>query len=389
MKPAQFFIITLCFFNSLISTNSFAAPCNMPKETQSELDQSVFQIIPINAYAGHMSVERAREIYQRDCLIPSPLLHERLNCEVLKTCTGEKTCVKEHSAHGTAFLYQEKLVTAWHVTFSTHGSALLFLQNALTKLELPELKQKLKVLKPAFVLFNSKADKVFDTREADNAHETTYAEMGDPLSPIYSQNGTKHNRPYGHYENIPGDFVSINLPHKIGPSLKASTRQTKCLYSIGFAFNGEATRFKYSGGEASSIKERQKLLKHLIPFQRTPLDMGQQEFLSLSEEESLLVMGFSAQESSEQLEKYGREKVRQSINVVYRSHQRNMRDQRLDNNDHILVHTGAVLPGQSGGPLVTQNGELIGITTNGFINSLGAIKESVGGAGLKITDIPL
>lgn len=363
-----------------IGIQAHASTCQLPSEISNEVSKSIFQIVPINSYAAHMSVDRAREIYQETCQTDSPLLHERLNCEVLKTCENEETCVREYSPHGTAFMAGGKLTTAWHVVYSTHSTALLFLQNHLSNLSREELNKKLSVLKPQFVLYNKAGIKVFDTRDSSQ-RETTYHSWGDPLSTIYSNNGLKRNLPYGHYENIPEDYVFINLPHQIGPDLMIAKEKTSCIFSAGFAFDGSSTKYQINGGEESSIKDRQKHLSHLIPFQITPQDLREEEFYNLSEEEALKLMGFDEASIQSQIEKYGRDKIRQSINTVYKSHLRHMRDQKMDSHSKVHIHKGEVYPGQSGGPLLNEQGEVVGITTNGFINNQDGLKVSVGGAG--------
>ncbi|MCR9204966.1 MAG: serine protease, partial [Halobacteriovoraceae bacterium] len=350
------------FLALFFSLKSFGSVCQLPKDVAQKVSQSIFQIIPINSYAAHMDVERARELHKESCLQSSPLLHQRLNCEVLRTCKSEETCVREYGAHGTAFLAGGKLATAWHVVFPTHSTALLFLQNHLSNLSREELKEKLAVLKPQFVLFNTKGDKVFDTRE-HKENEATYLTWGDPLSTIYSSNGVKKKVPYGHYENIPEDYVFIDLPKTIGPDLPFAKRKSDCSYSAGFGFNGEKTEYQINGGLKTSIVNRQKHLTHLIPFQYTPQEITPEEFQKLSEEEALRLMDFDEDSIHNQIERYGREKVRQSINVVYRSHLRHMRDQEMDDHSKVHVHDGEVYPGQSGGPLLNESGEVFGITT--------------------------
>lgn len=373
-------IISIVF--TLISClSSFASVCELSEDVAKRVNQSIFQIVPINSYATHLTVERARELYKEGCQQESPLIHQNLNCSVLKTCDSEESCIKEYAPHGTAFLVDGKLATAWHVVYSTHSTALLFLQKYLENLSRNELNEKLSVLKPEFVLFNNKGKKVFDSRDTGQK-ETSYLNWGNPLSTVYSNSGKKKDSLYGYYENIPEDYVFIDLPKTIGPDLKLSRKKTDCSYSAGFSFNGQKTEYQINGGHKSTIVNRQKHLSHLIPFQYTPQSITPGEFQKLSEVEALRLMGFSEEEIHSQIVKYGLERVRRSINIVYKSHLRHMRDQEVDNHSKVFIHDGQVYAGQSGGPLLNEDGDVFGITTNGFVNDKDHVKVSVGGAGV-------
>lgn len=77
-------------------------------------------------------------------------------------------------------------------------------------------------------------------------------------------------------------------------------------------------------------------------------------------------MGYSENSIQETLVKYESEKILAAIQIVLQTQKRNMRDQALDFHNHVVFFDAAVLPGQSGGPIVDELGNVIGITTNSF-----------------------
>ena len=82
-----------------------------------------------------------------------------------------------------------------------------------------------------------------------------------------------------------------------------------------------------------------------------------------------------------QLQKYEKELIESSIQTILRAQARHMRDLPLDSNPKAFFFQGSVMHGQSGGPILNRFGQVIGVTTNGFLRNDGI---SVGGAGVLV-----
>ena len=373
--------LVLAFALFTFQFSSFTQECVMKDSIRDKIGESIFKVVPINLFAPELTEKRAREIYQNECLSEKKLTHERLNCEVLKSCQGNN-CKKEFGPHGSAFLLDDgkSLATAWHVLYNTHSSALLFLQNFLTGLNDQERNEKLSVLRPAFILLNRHEEVIFDSRK-EIADSVLYEDWGNPLSPIYAGLGRKQEEAYGYYENIPDDYVLVSLPRSIGTGLEmGSIQANRCNYSVGHAYDGNSEYYKISGGSQATIIDLQRKITHFLDFQLSELPMPQEKFLKLSTPEILSHMGYGQMAIQQQLAKYDEQTLRKSIETVVGIQQRNMRDQALQEHSKVFFFNGAVLPGQSGAPLVNERGQVVGITTNGFVNSKDGIQESHGGA---------
>jgi hypothetical protein len=351
----------------------FSSTCGSQpsKQIRSLVRDNTFKIVPRNIYASSFSSEHARELYDKHC-ISSPLtISEQMNCATLKNCQGEQ-CKIEYMPFGTAFWTSEnnKLITAWHVVYPTHAPALLFLQNNLMSLSNEELNQTLSVLSPDFVLLDHKDQVIYDTRTAHP--KSVYSRWGNPLSTIYQNQGFIKNQPYGFFENAPDDFVAIelslpNAENRKGLSLLRTNKTSlngTCLQSVGFQYhNGQLT---LSGGQLTAVKDLQAKLSFSTPFQLNPLPLPLEEILNKSISEILGIMGYSEDEIQKMLGKHSDEKLWAAIKVVLQTQSRNMRDQALADHEDVIFFDAPVLPGQSGGPIIDEQGHVVGITTNSF-----------------------
>ena len=302
--------------------------------------------------------------------------------------------MKPFSPHGTAFLIDqgETLVTAWHVVFAGHAAPLHFLHHYIASRNLEEKKSLYKNLEPAFILLDQEGTIVFDTQ--NEGPSVQYQSIGDPLSTIYSIKGKKLQKPYGHYENIPDDYAVISLPRAIGKALSVKRVESpdlegKCLYSAGFSYNQQVEKYQVTGGGKSTLSKLQVKLGNFSDFQLRPLPRSKEELLNLPIKDFMRLMGYKEDEIQAQLKKYDKKLIRQSIAVIIDSSQRNMRDQLLDQHKNVLFFKGAVMSGQSGGPIFNSKGEVLGITTNGFIKSQNNHLVSIGGAGILFSEVSL
>ena len=274
----------------------------MEKSLSRKVSKNVFQIIPLNPFAANMTVERARQRYQSVCAgnLESLSQSEVMNCEVFRSCKSKETCLAEYAPHGTAFAIDggDKLMTAWHVTFGSHSTPLFFLFKAFENYSKIERNEILKsTLEPAFILLNQDKEIVFDTRK-EKKSSSKYLRWGDPLSTAHSEFGSKQDRPYGYFENIPDDYVVIELPHSIAGGLeyrnsqKASLNKNECYYSAGFSYNSKIEEYRIVGGLPSSLKKLKGKLKQFSPFMLNPLAIQIEEFQALELREKMSFMGY-------------------------------------------------------------------------------------------------
>lgn len=334
-----------------------------------KIKQNTFILVPINTYAQNIPKEKAIEFVKTNCHLKHLPPAEVLNCKALSECDGTN-CIREFESHGTAFLMNsgKTLHTAWHVLYPTHAAALFFFRPYFLSLNADQKKELSPQLKPKFVLLNHNHDIVYDTRK----NPTSYAVIGDPLSPTHIFYGQIHDQSYGYFENIPFDFASINLSKKLGEGLKAaeSTVLNGEFLASGFGYDGRHFKFDISKGKRESLTKLKIKTNEFIDFQLAPFDMPIETFLSLTTFDKLIYMGYSETEASAQIQKHGLELVDTSIKTVLKSHGRHMRDLATEKNEKVIFTNNPVLPGQSGGPLTNTKGEVIGILTNAFMTQL-------------------
>ncbi|MBY0383828.1 serine protease [bacterium] len=378
------------FWGFLLSAFVGASCPDLSTNIQETVRKNTFKVVPRNFYASTMSVDAARDLYSSQCNTSHLTISDKMNCDVLKSCTGED-CKIEFMPFGSAFFVNEKatLVTAWHVVFPTHATPLYFMQNALSKISTEELNSKLSVLQPDFLLLNSEDEIIFDTKK-QTAH---YQFWGNPLSTIYQALGKNRQHPYGYFENAPDDFVAIKLSDFVpAAKLSLASKKTKsdlmnkCLYAGGYQYHDG--KFRFSAGSKKSVKEMQSQLSTITPFQINPLPMSQEELLKKSLPEILSIMGYSEDNIQETLKKYDEALIWSSIHVVLDSQVRHLRDQSLEARSDLVFYNAPALPGQSGGPIVDENGYLVGLTTNGFFDSQVMVDghfASYGAVGLLLT----
>lgn len=374
----------------LLSTYVGAACPDLSQTIQQKVQANTFKLVPRNFYASSMPVERARELFQSQCLTQNLTISDQMNCHVLSSCTGDD-CKIEFMPFGTAFYLQQKkaLLTAWHVVFSTHATPLYFMQNSLAPMSRDELNSHLSVLQPDFLLLNSKDEVIYDTKK----QSTHYRFWGDPLSTIYQELGLRNKSPYGYFENAPDDFVAISVsglttvePLTLSSSKDKSTEAAQCLYAAGYQYHDG--HFRFSSGVKKSVKEMQSQLSFVTPFQLNTLPMDKEKLLQLPVSEVLAKMGYDSENIQNTLKKYDESVIWNSIQIVLASQARHLRDQSLEDHPSLLFYDASVLPGQSGGPILTQEGDVIGLTTNSFFDKHVVVNghfASYGAVGLRLT----
>lgn len=371
---------------TLLFTAVINADCNNLNTNVFEtVRANTFKLVPRNTYAAVLSEEKARTLYEQNCSTANLTTSDKMNCEVLKTCTGED-CKIEFAPFGSAFLNQANglLYTAWHVVFPTHATPLIFMQNSLSKLTPEELNSTLSVLRPDFVLLDGQDNIVFDTKKQTALYEA----WGNPLSTIYHTNGHKQHQPYGYFENAATDHVTINIGAALSGGLSLTEKKNKsdfdsqCLYSAGYQYHD--SQFRISAGKKAHVKHMQSQISYIVPFQLNPLPMEVSKILELNNEQILRLMGYSETIIQKTLTDYPEETVRASIEIVLATQPRHMRDQAMETHPDVLFFDAPVLPGQSGGAIIDENGTVVGITTNSFLDKSTIIEghfTSYGAAG--------
>lgn len=365
----------MTFVLSFLMVALASAACNdLSENIQQSVAQNTFKLIPRNIYAATISEETARALYDKSCLAGGLTTSDQMNCDLLKTCTGD-ACKLEYGPFGSAFLLEKNglLMSAWHVVFPTHAAGLIFLQKSLSLLPEEEMKSSLAVLKPDFILLDQNDKIVFDTKTTPSQ----YAFWGNPLSTVYQTEGHKKHQPYGYFENAPDDYVGIDigpiqLGSKLGPGLPMTTLTQKedlathCLYSGGYQYHDG--KFRISSGKKEAVKTMQSLASYVIPFQLNPFPMAVEKILEFDNAQILKMMGYSEDNIQTTLAKYDADTIRRSIEFVFSTQPRHLRDQALETNPAVLFYDAKVLPGQSGGPIVDESGTVVGITTNSFLD---------------------
>jgi hypothetical protein len=359
--------LVLFFVLSVIAN----ATCyDLPPEVQTSVADNTFKLVPRNLYAGTISEATARSLYQNSCLGKDLTISDQMNCDILESCTGDH-CKLQYGPFGSAFLENKngRLLTAWHVVFPTHAAGLIFMQGNLSQLSDEERNARLAVLEPDFILLNANDQIVFDTRNSPSQ----YVRWGNPLSTVYQMEGHQQNRVYGFMENAPDDHVTIDIGSaNLGVGLtithlnKKEDLASNCLYSAGYQYHDG--KFQASAGEKASVKAMQSQVSYIRPFQINPFPMDVEKILEHNNADILKMMGYSDANILATLTKYDETTIRRSIEILIASQPRLLRDQLLEHHPAVLFYDAKVLPGQSGGPIVDENGTVVGITTNSFLD---------------------
>ncbi len=385
----------MTFVLSFLMAALASAACNdLSSNIHESVAQNTFKLVPRNFYAATLSEETARSLHQKSCLSGGLSISDQMNCDLLKTCTGD-TCKIEYGPYGSAFLSKKTglLMSAWHVVFPTHAAGLIFLQGRLSLFPYEEMQSILTVLQPDFILLDQNDKIVFDTKN----NPSHYAFWGNPLSTVYQTEGHKQHQPYGYFENAPDDYVAIDIGSvKLGTGLPLTSLTKKedlaaqCLYSGGYQYHDG--KFRISSGKKEAVKTMQSLISYAVPFQLNPFPLELSQILELDNEQTLKLMGYSDENIQKTLAQYDEATVRHSIEIVLATQPRHLRDQALESHPAVLFYDAKVLPGQSGGPIVDESGTVVGITTNSFLDKSIAIDghfTSNGAAGFFIGSLTL
>ncbi len=362
--------------------------CPISTDVSDKIEANTFMIIPINAYASTLPEENARAYYTNNCGLASLPLSEKLNCEKLKDCKGDE-CVKPFASHGTAFLKGDgrTLVTAWHVTFQTHAAALTLLADRIFIMTADEKTKIYQNLKPEFILVNHQNEIVYDTRTAEAA-QTRYRSFVDPLSSVFSERGSKNNKPFGYYENIKDELTVIDLQKDLGTGLQVATSaDSECITSAGFGYDGYDLKFSIVSGEASTLKVLNRALNVFMEFQLNPLPQPRAKIEKMSTAKILILMGYSIEQAEAQVKQFSEKQLRDAIQVILDTEERHARDLQVSQDAQSVYFDAPVMSGFSGGPILNSQGDLTGLTTNAFLKKEEAQgrQVSVGGAGLSLT----
>lgn len=355
----------------VLDSASFAnSNLNISESVNRKIHDNTFILIPINSYAPIISKSQAEEFVKTNCHLMHLPPSEVLNCNALKTCV-EGHCVREYASHGTGFLLNNgsTLMTAWHVVYPTHASALLFIRNYALSLQDQEARDKLyENLKPNFILLNHNHEIIYDTR----LNPTDYNNFGDPLSTTHIFYGTSYqNQPYGYFENIPEDYLEIRLSKNLGEGLKFGLKASADDEFIvsGFGYDGRNFGFDMTSGQKQSLYELKTQTHNYRDYVLKPFVIPIEDFLALDPITQLINLGYSKESAISQIEQHGLELIQHSIFTVLKTQSRHMRDLEIEKHAHVLFTDNPSLPGTSGGPVTNSNGEVLGILTNGILSS--------------------
>jgi hypothetical protein len=357
--------------------------------------RNTFMLIPIKQGIASLTREQARAYAAKNCGLDTLPLSERMNCRILDSCSGDD-CVPVYGDHGTAFLLDggRTLLTAWHVVNESHLAALTFVQHYLEKLSDADRAKTLSLMVPSFVLVDRDEKIVYDTRDEAKAGgaQTAYARMGNPLSAFYASDGRRDGQPYGQEENIPDDFAEISLTRSLGPGFApgvATGDPAECFVDSGFRFDGRRTTFASHAGRRADLTAMMASSGQFMKFELEPLPLPRRKIESMSTVDALVVMGYSKESALAQTKEFPQEKLRDAIATVLDFQERHMRDLQVEKNPATLFVDNPIISGESGGPLLNMNGQVVGLITNGFFytDDAGAMR-SFGGAALRLSSVP-
>ncbi len=350
--------------------NDSDIPPHMDQNILTTLNQNTFIFIPINHYASVISKQSAEEFVQTNCHLNHLPPNEVLNCKALADCEGNQ-CIREYQNHGTSFLLGDgkTLFTAWHVAFPTHATPLYFFKNYALTLTHEDRYNLFSVFKPKFILLDHDYNIVYDSRHET---KTRYLNYGDPLSTIFAKEGHIHSKAYGYFANIPEDFVSIELSYPLGNGLKLQTEpntDTKQQFlTTGFGYDSVNFNFQINAGYSQKLVDLKSNSGLFIDFLLNPLPLNPEELLQLPLLEQLMLMGYSEESSLAQISKYGEALIASSIAITLASHARHQDDFDIEQHKHVLFLENPVLPGQSGGPVLNLQGQVVGIITTSILD---------------------
>lgn len=358
-------------------------------EIQDKIKQNTFMFVPINGYAPVVTKAKAMEHVEANCHLANLPPSEKLNCKQLLECSDEnKDCKRDFERHGTAFLMGDgqTLYTAWHVAYFTHGAGLQFAKNYASTQSPERQKEMFQKLAPMFVLLNHDFQVVYDTRLES---QTKYLNFGDPLATVYSFDGVKQGQPFGVFENVPDDFVSIHLTKKLGEGLKQASNfsydQNTRITTVGFGYDGHHLSFNQDHGHPESLIVLKRNSGLYLNFLLEPLTMSYEDFTKQSLLTQAMALGYSEESSKAQIAEFGEELISQSIQTLLVAHARHQRDLELESNPYALFTTNSVSSGQSGGPVFNDRDEVIGLIANSILDrSLNEQRSGSFGTGIHL-----
>jgi hypothetical protein len=371
------------------------APCAYGGALDDKIRSSTFMLVPIKQGIASMTTEQARAYAAKNCGLDTLPVSERMNCRILTTCTGD-ACQPVYGDHGTAFLLGNgrTLYTAWHVVNETHLVALTFLLHYLDKLGEADRNKTLRNMEPEFVLLNQKEEIVYDTREdlKRGGTKTAYARFGNPLSTMYSQDGRRGDKAYGYEENIPDDFVEIALTRDLGPGFAPASPTgdpNECFVDSGFAFDSRRTTFVSHAGRRATLSDMLRNSGQFMRFELEPLPRPRKVIEKMSTVNALMVMGYTRESAVAQTKQYPEQRLREAMGTVLDVQERRMRDFEVEKNPAALFVDNPIMSGESGGPLLNMNGQVVGLITNGFFykDEHTSALRSYGGGALRLSSV--
>ncbi len=356
---------------ALICLLSIGANANISEDIEQRIRRNTFLFVPINQYAMPIEVIQARKLYELNCKgehgAPNPELlpiNQKLNCKTLKQCQVKEECRLQYSSFGSAFLAENgrKLYTALHVAINSVKMPFYFFKQYFEQRTTSERKEYLAQIGVQFLLLDINGNLLYDSRE----EEAQVIESGDPMAIVYTDTGRSPNGNVGFKEAIPNDFIQIQLQRDMGDGIPmAASSQSIDFLSAGFYYE-EGERFVSLLGQEESVLALKQKTGNFNEITLSPLSQNREEYASRSEEEIMQDWGWPLESIARQIDECGRDRVRAAITSLLVIQERNARDMAVESHPKALFTNARAQPGNSGGPVMNSQGEVVGITVNGF-----------------------
>ncbi len=349
-------------------------------------EESIFRIVPKRVFIfSRYNQEQVASILFTECQQDDLNFVQQLNCEHLKSCYGE-SCYKPYLSSGTAFLIGDgsTLATAFHVSWTSLSAKWLFFKEILRSKDAKKREEMISNFPPEFALFNAKGEKVFDTD--DGKVESISA--GDQLKFI-------DNFQAGDFPFASEDYEFIRLSKVIGKPLRVASvlpSEGEKIFSIGFpqatkregSSNSNGFNLTYSEGK---VQNPENYLNEYLKSNKLPLAMlrsiDTESLKQKSGAEVLRVFGFSEEIIENSIEHHGEEKFETEvapsyIEVYEKNHHKYIRMLDILKSKSVISHTMDIVPGNSGGPVFNQAGQVVGL--NSLTHSTDTRYSPLGGA---------